>query len=297
MAEYQELPNASLSDADIVIVPIAHEETVCARGGTREAPLAILEVSEQLEFYEEDLMWSPMKYMNVCVCEGVNEYAKITAYMDSLAVDASKLLISLGGEHSITPKITASVLEKNATILFLDAHADLRESYLGSTESHATPSHHLLAQGHKMIMVGIRSIFESEAVRIKEDENIEFYGDRALQKESVQAKLLQSISEIEGDVYLSIDMDAFDPALVPGVGTPQPGGLTWYFALDIIETLFSNKNITLKGVDLVELIPEESNVSQVFAAKLMQKIISHWGKAQGFDKREMSGAQTKVEYD
>lgn len=295
--EYQELPNSAIVDADIVIVPIPHEETVCARGGTRKAPEAILEVSEQLEYYEEDLMWSPMKYMNVSVCEGVSEYAKITSYMDSLPLNDDKLLISLGGEHSITPKITASVLDKNSTILFLDAHADLRESYLGSKDSHATPSHHLLAQGHKMIMVGIRSIYESEALRIAEDENIEFYGDRALQKSATKEKLLHAISTLVGDVYFSIDMDAFNPALVPGVGTPQPGGLDWYFALDIIEVLFSNKNITIKGVDLVELIPEESNVSQVFAAKLIQKIISHWGKSKEYEKRDMKGAQTKVEYD
>lgn len=293
---YQFLPNASVDDADILILPIAYEESVCAKEGTKKAPLAILKASEQLEYYEEELMWSPMKYMQVRVCEEISEHEKIASFISTLPLK-NRLLLSIGGEHSITPEITSKCLDTKSTIVFLDAHADLRESYQGSTKSHATPSHHLLSQGHKMIMIGVRSLFESEATRVVSDKNIEYYSDRELQKSTVKEKMLHSLSAIEGDVYLSIDMDVFNPAHVPGVGTPQPGGIDWYCAIDIIERLFFNKKIVIKGVDIVELVPESSNVSQIFAAKLMQKIISFWGKSQGCDTKEMCGAQMSIEYE
>lgn len=294
---YQFLPNAELQDADIVLLPIPYEGTVSEKTGTKDAPMAIIEATDQLEFYEEDEKWCPMQYMHVRTEEGVSQFGEISEKVANLDIRDNQLLVSLGGEHSITPMITSELLDESATIVFLDAHADLREFYQGNPYSHATPSHHLLEQGHKMVMAGIRSIYEKEAIRIQEDENISFFGDRELQKQSVKDKLISHIGLLSGDVYLSIDMDAFSPALVPGVGTPQPGGLDWYFGLDILEAVFFNKNIMIKGVDIVELIPEESNVSQVFAAKLLQKIISFWGKSQGFDKREMHGVQTQVEYD
>ncbi len=293
---YQFLPNAAPSDADIVILPIAYEESVCAKEGTKEAPASILQASEQLEYYEEDGAWSPMQYLQVSVCEEIEQYAQIAPFVATLPLK-NKLLISLGGEHSITPEITASLLKKRSTILFLDAHADLRESYQGSQTSHATPAHHLLAQGHKLLMVGVRSLFESEAKRVQEDGMIEFYADRELRKESERERLLETLASLEGDVYLSIDMDVFDPALVPGVGTPQPGGIDWHFAVDILEVLIFNAKIELKGVDIVELVPEASNVSQIVAAKLMQKIISFWGKAKGYETKEKKGSQMGVVYE
>lgn len=295
--KYQSLPNASLESADIIILPIPHEQTVSGKGGTSGAPEAILEIGDDLEFYEEDAKWSPTKYMKVRVENSLTEYKQIANAITALNIKENQFLISLGGEHSITPQITASVLDKKSTILFLDAHADMRESYQGSAFSHATPTHHLLDQGHKIVLVGVRSIFENEAIRIEEDKNITFFSDRVLQKAKAQEELLSHISNLEGDVYLSIDMDAFNPACVPSVGTPQPGGIDWFLALDILETLFANVSITIKGADIVELIPEASNVSQVFAAKLLQKIISFWGKSKGFDKKEMNGSQMEIEYE
>lgn len=295
--KYQSLPNAALKDADIVILPIPYEHTVSGKGGTKDAPEAILEIGDDLEFYEEDAKWSPTKYMKVRVEKPISVYKEITSGINALGITDKQFLISLGGEHSITPQITASVLDKKSTILFLDAHADMRPSYQGSEFSHATPTHHLLDQGHEIILVGVRSIFESEAKRIEEDKAITFFSDRVLQKESAREALLAHIAGLTGDVYLSIDLDAFDPACVPSVGTPQPGGITWFLALDILETLFANKNITIKGADLMELIPEASNVSQVFTAKLLQKIISFWGKSKGFDKTEMNGSQMEIAYE
>jgi agmatinase len=295
--EYQELPNATVEEADIVIQRVAFGGSVSGGEGTQFAPDAILEISEQIEYYDEDMEWSPMQYMRVHVSNSVSEYSQIKSHTDSLKQPKKQLIISLGGDHSITPKITESLLEQPATILFLDAHADLRESYMGNPFSHATPSHHLLKAGHKMIMVGIRSLFESEAQRVKSDPNIAYFSDRALRKESVRNALFETIRAIDGDLYLSIDMDAFSPALVPSVGTPQPGGLDYYFVTDILEVLFFESNALLKGVDMVELIPEPSTVSQTFAANLLQKIISYWGKAEGFDSTPKDGSQMDITYE
>lgn len=294
---YQLLPNASINTADIVIVPFAYEDTVSSKVGTKDAPAGILEASAQIEYYEEDLEWSPMKHMSVCVAPQIDSYKEVSSALKSCELSDDKLLITLGGEHSITPMITKQILASNATIVFLDAHADLRSSYLGEKYSHATPAFHLLAQGHKIVMAGVRSMFEEEALRVKKDENITFFSDRSLQNPKVKEEFLKTLCSLEGDVYLSIDMDVFNPAFVPSVGTPQPGGMDWYDATDIIQTLFANKNVRVKGVDMVELIPEVSTVSQTFAAKLLQKIISHWGKSKAFHKRQMNGSQMFVEYE
>jgi len=294
---YQLLPNAEIEDSDIIILPFTYEDTVSSKVGTKDAPKGILEATAQIEYYEEELEWSPMKHMKVSVSPSIDKYEQVKERLSSFALNDKKLLITLGGEHSITPMITKRILNSNATIVFLDAHADLRSSYLGVKYSHATPAFHLLEQGHKLVMAGVRSMFEDEAKRVKEDKNILFFSDRALQNPKIKEGFLNTLATLEGDVYLSIDMDVFNPAFVPSVGTPQPGGMDWYDSMDIVEVLFSNKNITIKGVDMVELIPEESTVSQTFAAKLLQKIISHWGKAKGFDLKEMNGSQMQREYE
>ena len=295
--QYQFLPNSKIEDANILIHRVAFGESVSAKKGTADAPNAIVKASEQIEYYDEDLEWSPMKHLDVCVSNCVSDFTEIKTSVEELNIGAKQLLISLGGDHSITPQITLALLKKPATVIFLDAHADLRESYLGDENSHATPAFHLLAQGHKLVMIGVRSLFEAEAIRIKEDKNISYFSDRALQSEVVKKELLEHLSRLEGEVYLSIDMDVFNPAFVPSVGTPQAGGIDYYLATAILQALFLDSNAIIKGVDIVELIPEESNVSQLFAAKLLQKVISYWGVSQGYDKSAMNGAQMQVEYE
>jgi len=295
--EYQELPSVKIGDADVAINRVCWGGSVSGKVGTEDAPDAILIETEQMEYYDEDLEYSPMKYMKVHVCESIYEFEKIKTSFSGRSSEKNQLLISLGGDHSITPQLTLALLKKPSTILFLDAHADLRRSYLGDTNSHATPAFQLLKQGHKLVMVGIRSMFETEALRIKEDKNIHCFMDRALRSEKVRKELLQTVSELEGDVYLSIDMDVFDPACVPGVGTPQAGGIDYYFATDILKALLLDSNAVIKGVDMVELIPEDSKVSQLFAAKLLQKIISYWGRSQGVQNREQTGGQMQVKYE
>lgn len=302
---YQFLPNSSTKDANILVLPVPYEKTVCAKTGTSTAPQAILSASEQLEYFEEDCLWSPMKYLKISVQNPLQMlktetelefHSRLTRSVADLAIDNKQLFIALGGEHSITPSITAARMPNPGTVLFLDAHADLREQYQNSKFSHACPAFRLREQNHKLILVGIRSLHESEYQRIKDDDaHIDLYFDRDLCRQAEQDALLQQISSLSGPVWLSIDMDALNPALVPGVGTPQPGGLSWYFILNILDKLFFNPNIHIAGMDIVELIPEDSQVSQISAAKLLQKSISYWGKAKAFDEKAMTGSQTLVD--
>ena len=302
--QFIDMPNSPLKTADLLILPIPLERTVSFKPGTALAPKAILDVSSQLEYYEEDAGWSPFKYMSLHVLPEFADdplleesalHEQLTQQVASLP--AEKFFVALGGEHSLTPSLVKARMQEPGTVLFLDAHADLRESYEGSRYSHACPVNRLLEQNHDIILAGIRSIFETEAEKLNSTSQITLFLDSKLQRQERWRSFLQKISSLEGALYLSIDMDVFDPAVVPGVGTPQPGGMTWYQLMELLETLFANENIELRGVDLVELVPEPSRVSEMTAAKLLMKIISYWGIAQRFQQGPQKGSQLKVDYE
>jgi len=295
------LPNADVTEADVLILPVAHEKTVTYNHGTRNGPNAILAASEQLEFHEEDKNWAPTRYMKLCVLESVSDesmaaegfHQKLYSRVKALNPDA--LLIALGGEHSITPDMVFARMPDGGTVVQIDAHADYRESYHGSIYNHACPMYRIRKQGYDLVQIGIRSLNSREAELLAADEGISTWFDRRLHRPENWQALLSQLASLQGDVWLTIDMDGFDPAAVPGVGTPQPGGLSWHQGLDIVEVLTDNQAIRLRGIDIVELIPEPSCVSDMMAAKLVQKCFSYWGKAQGFEERKANGSQLGVE--
>ena len=296
------LPNAPVTEADVLILPVPYEQTVTYRPGTAMGPEAILAASDQLEFYEEDAGWCPTEHMKLAVLPSVTKNAdeseggfhrKLRETVAGLPV--SPLFIALGGEHSITPEMVFARMPAGGTVVQIDAHADLRPSYHGSVYNHACPMYRIRERGYCLLQIGIRSLHAKEAHQITRDEGISTYLDRRLHKPDGWRKLLDHLSALQGDVWLTIDMDGFDPALIAGVGTPQPGGLSWYQGLDIVETLMANAQITLRGIDIVELVPEPSRVSDMMVAKLVQKCISHWGKARRFDLRAATGSQLGVE--
>jgi len=305
--QFQYLPNAGLSEAQVVFLPVAYDDTVCGRKGTAQGPRAIFEASRELEYYEEDLGWSPFLRLWPCVLpelrRGLGEtesafHATIGFHARTIAEQApSAFPVILGGEHSITPSAIAGFLTGPATIVVLDAHADLRRSYQNSTLSHACTMHRLREQGWRVIIIGLRSLADFEATRLNADEGLSAYWARELHSADGRAALRAALSAIEGDVWLSVDMDVFDPALVPGVGTPQPGGLSWDCVIDILGALFDNASAEIRGLDVVELIPEPSLASQVTAAKLVQKTISHWGHRKGYQDAPKTGAQAGVAYE
>jgi agmatinase len=298
------LPNASRDTADVLILPVPHERTVTYGPGTAGGPEAVLAASNQLEFYEEDMGWCPTMHLKLCVLdelaakvgeEDAAFHARMLESVGMLKTDA--LLIALGGEHSITPELVFSRMPEGGTVVQIDARADLRPSYQGSIYNHACPMHRLRERGCELVQIGIRSLHAREAARISEDQGIAPYFDRTLRCPGAWENLIRHLSALEGPLWLTIDMDGFNPALVSGVGTPQPGGLGWHQGLDIPETLFGNSGIDLRGMDVVELVPDPSGVSEMTAAKLVQKAMSYCGKAQGFDRRPAVGSQLGVQDD
>ncbi len=295
--QFLSLTNYPAAQADVLILPVPYEQTVTYKPGTRQGPEAILAASQQLEFYEEDMGWCPAEHLKLCVLlpaevESVPEEAFHKQLHERVReLPRDNLFIALGGEHSITPEMVFARMPEGGTVVQIDAHADLRPSYHGSIYNHACPMHRLREKGYRLIQIGIRSLHAGEAQRIASDDGITTWFDRHLQRSEIWHVMIRQLAELSGPVWLTIDMDGFDPALIAGVGTPQPGGLSWHQGLDVIETLTHNKAIDLRGIDILELVPEATRVTDMMGAKLVQKCFSYWGKAQGYAERPAAGSQ------
>jgi len=296
------LPNSTPDSADVLILPVPHERTVTYKSGTAAAPAAILDASDQLEYYEEDMGWCPTEHLKICVLDEITSnpgpdeaefHSLLFERVRTLRSDA--LFIALGGEHSITPDMVSARMPEGGTVVQIDAHADLRPQYEGSIYNHACSMYRVHQRGYRLVQIGIRSLHAGEAELTAADDGISVYSDRALRDPVQWQRMLEHLSALSGPLWLTIDMDGFDPALIAGVGTPQPGGLGWHQGLDILESLTTNRSADLRGVDVVELVPEPSRVSDMMAAKLVQKTISYWGKIRGFHRRPAHGSQIGAE--
>lgn len=181
-----------------------------------------------------------------------------------------KFLSFFGGEHSISIGIMKAFYEKypEISILHLDAHADLRPEYLGSPYNHACALHQAVLQSH-VIHAGIRSMDAGELPFLKK-ENCYFMQDIHFSNNWIE-KLVNQLHET---VYISLDLDVLDPSVLPGTGTPEPGGMDWYMLIALLRKVFAKKNVL--GFDIVELAPVEgSRVSEFLAAKLYYKMLSY----------------------
>ena len=263
----------------VVVLPIPYDGTVSLRTGTREGPAAIIRASRGLETYDE--------VFGVEICDGVGihthpeivpSFESPGAQVDRVRRVAAKLLwdgkfiVALGGEHSITAGLAAAHLERypGLTVLQLDAHPDLRDTYEGSPHNHACVMRRVM--GHSpVVQAGVRCISREEADFIRAREVPSFTALQWLEDpEGVIGGVLRALSE---EVYLTIDLDVFDPGLMPAVGTPEPGGPGWYEVLRLIGRVAAERRII--GVDLVELSPIPGVIAPDFtAARLAYKVIN-----------------------
>ena len=194
-------------------------------------------------------------------------------------IDANKFVIMLGGEHSVSgPPIIAHAgryPDRALSVLQLDAHSDLRAEYEGTPYSHACVMHRV----HKsvnLVPVGIRSLTAEERSLIRENQIRVVFGHE-LRSDGWIDRVMGSLGD---DVYITIDIDYFDPSLVPSTGTPEPGGGDWYTTLELLERVFNEKNVV--GCDVVELAPIPGLVAPDFlAAKLVYKLIAYYAKRHG----------------
>jgi len=264
------------------IIPVPYEGTVCFLSGTARGPDAILDVSDQMEHFDEELLCDfthcgiatfppiPLADTPEEEFDRIYQTIKQEAYFQS-----GKLPIFLGGEHSITPPIVRAAAEHYGTISVLqfDAHADLRDSYTGGRFSHASAMRRVLEITPSLVQVGIRS-FSGEEYRDCPQQIATLITPRMLAQNTERCieKIVNSLKE---QVYITVDIDVFDPAFAPGTGTPEPGGLDWFQVTKILRRVCEAKNVV--GADVVEVAPLGGNnvVTEFLAARLVGKIIAY----------------------
>jgi agmatinase len=256
-----------LADPRYVLSLIPYEETTTYRKGTANGPEAIVDASGHLELFDETLEIDASTHGVETVRTNITDLASITAHARRMREEyPDSLLGFLGGEHSITPALLEGVARKGMGIVWIDAHADLRESFHGRRDNHACAGYHSLPFG-PIVQIGVRTLAEVEFRFLKETDRV-----RLFQRWTGEAR--EAILSLPDDIYLSWDVDGFTPELMRATGTPEPGGITWDEAIDIIGVLFENKNVF--AFDTVELCPMEGDVASNFtAAKLVYKIMTY----------------------
>ena len=256
----------------VVIFPVPYSSTTYWKAGTKDGPHAIIEASRHIELYDIETKKDPSKE-GIFTLEPLEPsknspketMERIKGVIDKILQD-KKIPIMLGGEHSITLGVIESFKEKfsNFSVLQIDAHADLRDEFEGTKYHHACTMKRIKDLGISIIQVGIRSISEEE-IEYAEDKNI-FYAP-----EIPVEKIIDALKE---NVYLTLDLDVLDPSIMPSVGTPEPGGLSWYEILNLIKEVTKKRKII--GADVVELDPIPGlSAPDFLAAKLIYKIISY----------------------
>jgi len=269
--------NFSGSDnSRITILPVPYDKTSTWIKGADKGPFAVIEASPALEWYDIETgtevyrngiyIASPLK-TNYPPEKMVQEVEKSV----SVFLDAGKFVVVLGGEHSVSAGAVKafSMRSKGLTVLQLDAHSDLRDEYEGSRFNHACVMSRVIEIA-PAVQVGIRSMDVSEKARMIK-ENVFFAKDIVGRKDWFD----KVVSKIRTrDVYVTIDVDVFDPSIMPSTGTPEPGGLDWYEVTGLLKRVAEKKNVV--GFDCVELCPQKDNKAPDFvAAKLVYTFLSY----------------------
>ncbi|MCF8714154.1 agmatinase [Joostella atrarenae] len=266
---------ARLDDAQVVLIPVPYDGTSTWQKGADKGPDAFLDASENMELFDIETRSEPYKkgvYLAPAITENSSPEKMVEAVYKTTKnyIKQEKFVTLFGGEHSISIGSIRALNESfnDLTVLQIDAHADLRESYEGSKCNHACAVYEA-SKTTKLIQVGIRSMDISELDNMVEDQTY-FAEDINLSDDWVD----DSIHQMSENVFITIDLDAFDPSILPSTGTPEPGGLLWYETLDYLKRVFKKKNVV--GFDIVELCPNENEKSSDFlAAKLYYKMLAY----------------------
>lgn len=272
--------------AGVVIVPVPYEATVSYQGGTKLGPAAILEASRYIELYDQELDAEPGTEIGVATLPALHlssagpetAVAELREACDAVFEAAGdRLTILLGGEHSISSApVTAAAARlpegRRLTVLQFDAHGDLRMEYEGSPFSHASVMARCIDCAD-LVQVGIRAITteERQLIRDRAGNITTLFADEMWDNEAWIDRAMEAIGD---DVFITFDVDYFDPSIMPATGTPEPGGLTWYPTMKLLRRVFTERNVV--GADVVELAPIGGNAAPDFvAAKLVYKMVGY----------------------
>ena len=280
---------------DVAVIPLAYELTTSYGMGTAEGPRACIEASAQVELFDqllgEDL---PAGARMVTLKDFEAQAPTLRLQLDEMLGHAYPWLngqcfpLFLGGEHGILPPIIQAASThplvggdlSKLTVVQLDAHADLRSHLNGEIFSHACAASRSLDLGvGRLLQAGIRAYSSEEATRITSDERITTFFARDTQHPHTGSKAwsewLDNLRQLSGPVHFTLDIDGLDGALVPATGTPVPGGLSYWQAVETIEVLFGNPNITVISADVNEITPQQDTpLTQFTAACLGTKILA-----------------------
>jgi agmatinase len=271
---------SNIADARVLVWPISYEGTVSYGTGTGEGAMAIIDASRNMELYEEETR-SEVYKVGIHTLEEMRPEQTPDAMMSAIydrtneLLDTGKFICMLGGEHSISAPVIRAHAEKfhNLSVLQIDAHADLRDTYDGTLYSHAS----IMARVVKdlripSVQVGIRSISADEARSLAGGLPTKIFWAKDIAGKTDWIR--PAVDSLTENVYLTIDIDGLDPSLVPTTGTPEPGGLGWYETLALIRRLAEKKRIV--GMDLVEFSRTENSDAPAFlCAKLVYKSLAY----------------------
>ncbi|WP_298367711.1 agmatinase [uncultured Lutibacter sp.] len=266
---------SKIETSKVVLIPVPYDGTSTWQKGSDKGPEAFLQASENMELY--DIETKSEVYKNgVYLADAVTENSSPEEMVEAVRktaksyIQKNKFVTLFGGEHSISIGSIRAFNEcfNNLTVLQIDAHADLRKEYEGSSCNHACAVYEA-SQNTNLIQVGIRSMDIIETT-IMDEEKVFFAHEMVADDYWVE----NAIDLMTENVFITIDLDAFDPSIMPSTGTPEPGGLLWYETLDFLQKVFKEKNVV--GFDIVELCPNEKEKSSDFlAAKLYYKMLSY----------------------
>ncbi len=276
---------SSYENSAIAILPIPYEATTSYGKGTRKGPRAILKASAYVEFYDEETQ------REICFEKGITTIKPLEfeglSQMECLSLiektsqtilNDGKFLVALGGEHTITFPIAKVFFEKypKLSILQFDAHSDLRFSYEENPFSHACVMARILDffPPERLLQVGIRALCKEEAELIKQKGIHTFFANRIKRNLYGSDWISELIENLSEQVYLTLDVDYFDPSVIPSTGTPEPDGFSYFDALTIIRKVIENGK-QIVGFDVVELAPiKKLHYPDITAARLVYKILS-----------------------
>lgn len=254
---------SALETSKIVLIPVPYDGTSTFQKGADKGPEAFLYASENMELYDIETE-SEVYKQGIHLSEAITENSSPEAMVDAVHAKTkdfilrNKFVTIFGGEHSISIGTIRAFNEcfDDLTVLHIDAHADLRKEYEGTKCNHACAVYEA-SQNTNLIQVGIRSMDIAET-RVMDTDKTWFAHDMATDEYWID-NVIEALGE---NVFITFDLDAFDPSIMPSTGTPEPGGLFWYETLDFLKQVFGEKNVV--GFDIVELMPREEDKSSDF---------------------------------
>ncbi len=272
---------AAYEKARVVVLPVPLERTTTYAKGTAKGPCAIIEASRNMETFDEELQVETYQKLGIATLEEMDTeegsleqvLANISTAVLSLFKDG-KFPVVLGGEHSLTPACVSAAARKykDLSVLQIDAHADLRETYQDNPNSHACVLRRSL-EICPAVQVGIRSLSSEEAAAIPKLATKIFWAQDIVTRPT-QEWAEEVARALSPNVYLTIDLDGLDPSIMPATGTPEPGGLTWEQVTGLLRVVARRR--TIVGMDVVELLPTPGlHAADFLAAKLIYRTLGY----------------------